>query len=112
MSYDGLIRRLIDVTKKIMPFLEKELKVRWAMADKYPYYKNKLNGIRPDQVIYRIEPFNCFLGNVMKKQLYFAWPGKWKDMDIFDGAFVRIPEEEPTNGNLYEKVFKSQIITK
>ncbi len=85
MNYDDLIHNLIDATKK-MP-LEKMSKERLAIAEAYPYYKNMLSYIPPEQVIYRIEPFNCFLGNVTTNQLYFKWPGKWED--IFDGAFVR-----------------------
>jgi hypothetical protein len=87
MRDDNLIRKLIGVTQK-MP-LEKMLKERQKAMRECPYYKNKLNEINPTQAIFRIETFSCFLDNLMTKQLYFAWPGKWND--IFDGAFVRTP---------------------
>jgi len=85
------IRKLINETKK-MP-LRQIVEEKQAIINSCPYYKNKLNKVKPEQTIYRIECFDCFLDNVKNNQLYFAWPGKWKDKggDIFDGAFVRIP---------------------
>lgn len=87
MCDEKLIRKLINVAKK-MP-LRQMMEERQAIINHCPYYKNNLNDVEPEQTIYRIEPFDCFMSNVKNNQLYFAWPGKWKD--IFDGAFVRTP---------------------
>lgn len=56
----------------------------------YPYLRNCLNAVSPDQKIYRIESFDNFLTNLTQKQLYFKCPEAWKD-DKFDGVFVRTP---------------------
>ncbi|MGD0077985.1 MAG: hypothetical protein ABSB91_05075 [Sedimentisphaerales bacterium] len=89
MSEEELIDELINVTKKID--FEKKIKERQAIINQCPYHKNKLNDVRPEQTIYRIERFNYFLDNVKNKQLYFSWPGRKEWKDIFDGVFVRTP---------------------
>jgi hypothetical protein len=87
MNSDNFNNESISLSKKML--LEKRIKEMQKTVRECPYYKNKLNNINPAQAIFRIEPFNYFLNNLIMKQLYFAWPGKWGDM--FDGAFVRTP---------------------
>jgi hypothetical protein len=62
---------------------------RQAIINQCPYYKNKLNDVRPEQQIFRIESFDRFINNIRNRELSFTWPGGWQD--IFDGVFVRTP---------------------
>lgn len=87
MCDEKLIHKLINMAKK-MP-LRQMMEERQAIINQCPYYKNKLNHIRPEQQIYRIEPFVRFTDNISNKRLSFTLPKVWQD--TFDGAFVRTP---------------------
>lgn len=92
MEYSDFLRKNIARAQK-----------KWETLHKYVYWENRLDDISPDQKIYRIESIDNFLCNLEQRQLYFKYPGAWKD--IFDGAFVRTPIFFKQNGITVDQAY-------